>query len=98
MEFQGNCQGTYQLSDFVNGKPNWISKKNNKAIWYLPNYRDWFIGSIENIGTNFCTMYTTNNKEKLLTPFNIPGKKWRYLMTKGKWSRAGINDVKIKCF
>ena len=98
MEFQGKCQGNYELSDYVNGKPSWISKKNNKAVWYLPNYRDWFIGSIKSIGTNYCTIYSTHDQEKLFDPLTIPANKWRYLESKGKWNRAGVNDVDIKCF
>ena len=42
--------GTFELSDQkVNGKPCWISKEQNKAIWssYIFRNNEWVIGKTE---------------------------------------------------
>ena len=37
-------QGTYQLSEQINGKPSWKSSTN--AIWWYPEGKGWLIGYI----------------------------------------------------
>ena len=45
---QGNKQGTFQLSSPVNGRPSWTSESH--AIWYIPIYKEWAIGNLDDIG------------------------------------------------
>ena len=50
---QDEKQGTYEESVTVNGKTSWISTVNNTAIWYVPQFKEWAIGSALEIGTNW---------------------------------------------
>ena len=45
---QGTRQGTFQLSSPVNGRPSWTSE--SQAIWYVPIYKEWAIGHLDDIG------------------------------------------------
>ena len=86
---QGDCQGTYELSAIVNGKPSWTSL--SKAIWYSQVDNDWEIGNLNDIGKNVGVIYTD---EMLLTP-NENGK-WNYKHGK-KWKELDTNDFSIEC-
>ena len=44
----GECQGTYESSASVNGKPSWTSQ--STAIWYSQDYNLWMIGNLKGIG------------------------------------------------
>ena len=37
-----SMEGTFQLSSEVNGRESWTTS--SRAIWYLPEYKDWLIG------------------------------------------------------
>ena len=40
----GECQGTYELSESVNGKPSWTSQ--STAIWFFQDRNVWMIGHL----------------------------------------------------
>ena len=44
----GEYQGTYELSESVNGKPSWTSQ--STAIWYSQHPKIWVIGNLNDIG------------------------------------------------
>ena len=52
----GQCQGTYEKSALVNGKPSWTSQ--SKALWYNPSGDKWMIGNQINTGTRRGSMFT----------------------------------------
>ena len=47
----GLLDGSYQLDQIVNGRSSWISF--SSAIWFIPEYNEWAIGSLEKIGTKW---------------------------------------------
>ena len=85
----GECQGTYETSALVNGKPSWTSQ--STAIWYSQDDNDWQIGDLINIGTDLGIIYTDG---MLLTP-NKNGK-WMYDIEE-MWKELDTNDFSIEC-
>ena len=85
----GECQGTYETSALVNGKPSWTSQ--STAIWYIQVGNTWEIGNLNNIGKPLGNIYTTGT----LFGANENGK-WNSLIEK-KWKKLGTNDFSIEC-
>ena len=82
----GQCQGTYEKSASVNGKPSWTSQ--SKALWYNPSGDKWMIGNQKNIGTRRGFMFT----------YGMPlgSKDGKY--SDGKiWKRLDQTDFSIEC-
>ena len=86
---QGSYAGYYKSSSIVNGKPSF--KRGGKAIWYDDENDDWNIGSIGNLGTESCVIYTNNEFGGLTDSRN----KWKY--SNEGLKLAGPNDVTIQC-
>ena len=68
-------QGTYEISDMVNGKPSWIFHENKRAIWY--DRGNWNVGFLRNLGTETTKLYSNGTGD--LDPANLPSTKWKYL-------------------
>ena len=82
--------GTYNLSSTINGKPSWTSE--SQAIWFIPQWNQWAIGPIGNLGTTFRGMRSSQyNKD----PQNVVF--WEYNVKKSDWSSGG-NDIIVECF
>ena len=94
-EEQGSRQGMYQVSDFVNEKPSWISIKSGHAIWYVQEYNEWVIGDLEDLGTTIRAL-TTIDDQGYLFPFNVTSDKWYYLNGQ-LWKPGAVDDIAIKC-
>ena len=82
--------GSYELSNFINGKRSWIDQVFGKAIWFKNN--GWIIGLIGHIGTNKATFYAQNEFSGLSDSNN----QWHY-KNDGQWILPeDPNDIKIE--
>ena len=85
----GECQGTYEMSTSVNGKPSWTSQ--SKAIWYIQNCNMWVIGPLSSIGKPNGPIYTTG------TLFGAnKSSEWNSHIEK-TWKKLDKNDFTIEC-
>ena len=90
---QSGRQGTYQLSEKINGKPSW--KSGTQAIWYDSQNKYWTIGLVSEIGTNRGWIYSATDTE-YDHPQQVPKDKWKYL-DGSAWQNASSNDVSFQC-
>ena len=90
---QGNRQDTYELSETIHGKPSW--KSSTQAIWYYPEFTDWAIGPLSNIGTNFRGI-TSVGEEEYDCPQQVPKDKWDF-WDGSNWLTANLNDISFQC-
>ena len=90
---QGRREGTYDISNLVNGKPSWVS--NTQAIWFVPKHKDWAIGYKSKIGTSIRGISSLGN-HRAVDPDNIPGNWWQYY-TGNRWSLSNARDIIIQC-
>ena len=82
--------GSYESSNFINGKRSWIDQVFGKAIWFKPN--TWIIGLIGHIGTNKATFYAHNQFSGLSDSNN----QWHY-KDDGQWILPeDPNDIRIE--
>ena len=51
LSIQDSRVGLYKKGGIVNGKRSWTT--DSQAIWFVPQYLDWAIGPLKDIGTNF---------------------------------------------
>ena len=93
LKYKSNFQGTYEISDMVDGRPSWIFHENKKAIWYDPKQEHWKIGSLNNLGKTTSSLHSIGNGD--LDPPNIPIGQWKYL-NNSKWNKVDDNDVIIE--
>ena len=90
---QGRREGTYEISNLVNGKPSWVS--NTQAIWFVPKHKDWAIGYQSKIGTSIRGISSLGN-HRTVDPDNIPGNWWQYY-SGNRWSLSNARDIIIQC-
>ena len=46
--YQYSREGSYEVSEKINGEPTWVSSSN--AIWYSQSSNTWIIGELSGIG------------------------------------------------
>ena len=92
---QKECQGTYELSASVNGRPTWTSQPTAQtatAIWYVQDHNIWMIGELIEIG---------KPKGSIVTEGTLFGanSKWKYNKRKNNtWTEiVDTNDFSIEC-
>ena len=87
---KGSLQGSYQLGDWVNGKPSWKTATN--AIWFYPEFEDWAIGPLNYIGTNRRWITSVLDNQDL---FDVANNAWKYW--DGEWKSIKNGDIEINC-
>ena len=88
---QGSLQGIYRYNGIVNEKHSW--KLEDQAIWFIPEFKDWAIGDLENIGGKKHRIRSTGDQDADL--FSIPKNKWQYF--DDGWKSVPSGDVVINC-
>ena len=84
--------GSYESSNFINGKRSWIDQVFGKAIWFKPNTNSWYIGLIGHIRTNNGAFYAPNDFSGLSDSNN----QWHY-KSDGQWILPeDPNDIRIE--
>ena len=105
LSLEGSRQGTYQISNLVNGKPSW--KSPSQGIWYIPLFERWVIGSSAEIGTAatqgiFSEAEVKISVRKFALPYDYEvsceyyNGNWSNL-EKEKWLVADKNDLIVNC-
>ena len=89
---QGNRQGIYQYNGIVNGKPSW--KSEDQAIWFYPEYEDWAIGPLKDIGTGVSGISSVYDED--IGILDVPINKWRYY-DEGDWKDVKSGDLTFSC-
>ena len=92
---QSSKQGIYQRAEKVNGKTSWILSSNNNALWYSAASEEWFIGSLDDLGTSNGGVVSNGNQGISSCPYNVPNDAWQY--ANNGWVIADANDVSIEC-
>ena len=88
--YEDYTYGSYESSNFINGKRSWIDQVFGKAIWFKNN--GWIIGLIGHIGTNKATFYAHNEFSGLSDTNN----QW-YYKDDGQWILPeDPNDIRIE--
>ena len=83
--------GEYEISGTINGRPSWIS--NDQAIWWLPQYSEWAIGTELGSDIRGVTGVSSDNND-----FAWPNDHkytWKY-WNGTAWTPAA-NDIKVQC-
>ena len=85
-------EGSYYLptqpNSNVNGKPYWIQKNGNNAIWYLDGV--WCIGKEVNLGTGIAEIQSTS--DDAANPYQVTS--WKYISSFFfMWIKS--NDISI---
>ena len=93
---QSSRQGIYQRAGKVNGKTSWMSSSNSNALWYSAGSEDWFIGSLDDLGTKTGGIASNGNQGKSSCPYNVANDSWKYAAN-SVWTIADANDVSIEC-
>ena len=86
-------EGSYYLptqpNSNVNGKPYWIQKNGNNAIWYLHGF--WRIGKEVNLGTVIAEIYSTSNDAA--NPYQVTS--WKYISSNKQINWIKSNDISV---
>ena len=104
-QFYGNISGTYKLSDSINGKPSWKSKK--QAIWWIPkgnngkkDNSEWAIGPSRWIGVSSSSALegSPSDKDFISWPYDQKYTVWKYWdKTDSSYIIPGANDIEVQC-
>ena len=70
---QGSLQGIYGVYQTTNGRTSW--KSGSKAIWFVPDWNDWAIGELKNIGTETLEI-KSNGDQGDRSPSDVPNDEW----------------------
>ena len=88
----GYYQGTYQISETLNGKPSW--EVSAKAIWYSSDINAWAIGSSMYVGSNSAIIMAYDYFGGLTDDQNV----WMYYSyNQGAWMTSAPNDTSVQC-
>ena len=93
MNKQPSRRGFYQIDEIVNGRKSW--KTASQAIWFLPTFNAWALGSLEYIGSNSRAI-TTFNGQGDNSPFQVASNQWNY-WDDPKWIQINNGDIMLEC-
>ena len=85
--------GNYNTHKIVNGKASW--KSTSGAIWFDSAFKDWAVGSLEDIGSSKRALISFGDHTEKI-PSDIPNDDWKY-WDGNAWTIIPIGDVNIKC-
>ena len=91
MDAQDSRAGIYSYTGDINGRKYWLKSDGTRAIWYVPDSKDWAIGSNDNLGSKTGGIFSTGNLET-----QCPHDKqnnWKYYDE--EWISS--NDVRLNC-
>ena len=83
LDSKGSLQGIYAEHQETNGRTSW--KSASKAIWYYPNWKEWFIGDFKDIGTATYEIRSYGDYTDK-SPSDVPY---------GEWN--GSYDITVQC-
>ena len=66
------------------------------AIWYVPQFKEWAIGSISKIGTNWRGI-SSNGQSEWDCPHLVPNENWDYYDQNDGWITAVGERVVLIC-
>ena len=82
--------GTFENAPLVNGRPAWISYYKDYAIWYVPDYNSWVVGSSSQIGTGIMNLKGGDGT----CPGNVTD--WKVWNGLG-YEETSEDDIKFEC-
>ena len=80
---KGSLQGIYAVHQETNGRTSW--KSASKAIWYYPDWKEWFIGDLKDIGNKTYEIRSFGQSTDK-SPSDVPN---------GYWN--GDDDIIVQC-
>ena len=71
---------------------------NPPAIWYVPQFKEWAIGSISKIGTNWRGI-SSNGQSEWDCPHLVPNENWDYYDQNDGWITAvgEKGSINVQC-
>ena len=94
LHYQGQCQGTYLLSNNVtiNNQVYWYQQDGNHGIWFGQSYTGWIVGPITNLGEDYGGILGPYGQEiKWPTQISIGYRYWN----SSSWMPASSNDLEF---
>lgn len=96
-----SIQGSFELFDLINGKLSW--KSITHVIWYSPEFNDWNIGLLSNIGTDYDSdveslsdVHSTSFGTVVYDcPVQVPKDMWHYY-EQDEWKIANLGDIVLQ--
>ena len=90
---RGYYQGTYQISETLNGKPSW--EVSGKTIWYISDINAWAIGPSSFVESDIGYIMAYDYFGGLTDDQNV----WGYYSYDqgGTWMTSGPNDTSVQC-
>ena len=92
---QGTRQGRYERSTDINERPSWIHTTKSEAIWYIPKWEKWAIGSFSDIGTDIRGI-SGHMRDAPSLPYET--KSWEYYTeSDGFEKESAVGDISVQC-
>ena len=90
---QPNYTGVYHVNKWINGREYWVQADGERAIWYVPEFKDWAIGYKDDLGSNFRSLATASSVAADC-PYDTRNN-WKYW--NGSLWVSPINNADIRC-
>ena len=91
---QGTRQGRYERSTDINERPSWIHTTKSEAIWYVPQWKKWAIGSLSDRGTTIRGISGYMEDAPSLPYETIS---WEYWTGSSFKKESAIGDTSVQC-
>ena len=91
---QGTHQGIYERSTDINERPSWIHTTKSEAIWYIPQWKKWAIGSLSDRGTDIRGISGYMKDEPSLPYETIS---WEYWTGSSFEKESAFGDTSVQC-
>ena len=90
---QKDLVGEYVYKGLKNGYGFWVSANGKQAIWYLPDYQEWCVGSILSLGTIWRGLSAGKTTAKCPTHNR---QRWNYFDL-DTWKTDLTNHIHLQC-
>jgi len=85
-------RGEYVLTGHVNTRSYWVKKDGQRAIWYIPEKHDWFVGNIGDLGRDMSYLHSVGDlRARCPTDERMSWKYW------SGYAWTATTDVRLTC-